>query len=175
MKYRARRIASIFMGFRLKLQHRNIKCNWKETLIEKGVVIVCRDDGLITANRIIVEPNVYLASSGSLMIGNNVFFNRNTIVVCREQVTIGDNCIIGPNVCVYDHDHIFDASGIKEGFKTRPVRIGNNCWIGAGVIILKGSIIGNNCVIGAGTVVTGMIPDGSIVKSNRDYTTVPIK
>ena len=48
--------------------------------------------------------------------------------------------------------------------------IGNNCWIASNVVILKGTKIGNNCVIGAGCIVSGIIPDNSIVRlSNNNY------
>ncbi|MCH5396488.1 DapH/DapD/GlmU-related protein [Limosilactobacillus fermentum] len=48
------------------------------------------------------------------------------------------------------------------------VKIGRNCWIGSNVVILKDSIIGNNCVIGAGCVVSGNIPDGMLMRTNKE-------
>ena len=78
---------------------------------------------------------------------------------------IGNDCIFGENVCMYDHDHLFERKNgnfREQGFKKIPISIGNNCWIGSGVIILKGVSIGNNCVIAAGAVVTKDIPDGEI-------------
>ena len=47
-----------------------------------------------------------------------------------------------------------------------PVRIGNNCWLGAGVIVMPGVTIGDNTVIGAGSVVTKDIPSGVVAVGN---------
>ena len=76
-----------------------------------------------------------------------------------ERIEIGSGTTIGPNVCIYDHDH-----NIKQGEDiTAPGRIENDVWIGAGCIILKGVTIGKNSVIAAGAVVTTDVPSFSIV------------
>jgi len=98
-----------------------------------------------------------------------VSINRNTIIVSREEIFIGKGTSIGPNVCIYDHDHRYNRNGIsKKDFVTSPIYIGERCWIGANVIILKGATIGDNCVVGAGTVVRGEIPDCSMVYDKRE-------
>lgn len=79
--------------------------------------------------------------------------------------------MFGESVKVYDHNHRFaDAKPIKEqGFSNGEVHIGNHCWIGSNIVILKGVNIHDNCVIGAGCVVSGDIPEGSIVKRNDAF------
>jgi acetyltransferase-like isoleucine patch superfamily enzyme len=110
-----------------------------------------------------------ISSSASLLIGDNVFFNRNCIIACRSDIKIGNGCAFGPNVCVYDHDHRFGEEGMVSGeYNYGSVIIGNNCWIGAGAIILKGTTIGNNCVIGAGAIVKGNVPDNSLAFSENN-------
>lgn len=126
-----------------------------------------------------MKPGSYIAvvNGGSVSIGDRVNINRNTILVCHDSVTIGDCCSFGPNVMLYDHDHKFGVNGMEKGYKTAPVIIEKNCWIGAGVIILRGTHIGEGCVIGAGTVVKGNIPAHSLVKSegNRSLLIEPIR
>lgn len=108
-------------------------------------------------------------SNAHISIGKCCSFNRNCILVSHDEISIGDNCIIGPNVVIYDHDHKFNEYGIEHNiYTTEKVVIEEGCWIGAGVIILRGSHIGKNCIIGAGTVITGTIPSNSIVKSDRN-------
>lgn len=126
---------------------------------------------------LIMKPNAYCAimDGGSLHIGSNVSIARNTIIVCHDNITIGDRCSIAPNVAIYDHDHRFGPDGIKPGYNTKPVVIEKNCWIGIGTIILRGTHIGEGCVIGAGCVVTGDIPSHSLVTSARGLTIVPIE
>ena len=114
-------------------------------------------------------------NNGKLTIEDNVYFGRNCTIVCHNAVTIGKKCAFGPNVTIYDPDHRFGLNGIEEGFRAAPVIIGDNCWIGAGSIILRGTRIGDGSVIGAGTVVKGTIPPHSIVTSGRDLCITPIK
>jgi acetyltransferase-like isoleucine patch superfamily enzyme len=119
--------------------------------------------------------NVSLSSiGGDLQIGNRVSFNRNCIIICHKKITIGDHVMFGPNVTIYDHDHIFSDEGILPGFKYGPVVIENGCWIAANVTILRNTHIGEGCVIGAGTVVKGDIPPHSLVTGNRELNIVPI-
>lgn len=132
---------------------------------------VIKNNGHITlGKRTTVFNRVTLsANGGKLTLGNHVFFNRNCIAVALQQITIGDNCIFGPGVIVYDHDHKFNSNGIILGeYNTSPIIIDNNCWIGANVTILRGTHIGEGCVIGAGTVVKGDISPHSLVTNNRE-------
>lgn len=139
--------------------------------------LIIRQNGKIYLGRSIATySNVHLSAiNGTLNIGNAVSFNRNDIVICRDSIIIGNGCLFGPNVCLYDHDHIFNTDGIKNDFKTSPIVIENNCWIGAGSIILRGTHIGEGSVIGAGTVVKGNIPPHSLVTSDRKMIIRPIE
>jgi acetyltransferase-like isoleucine patch superfamily enzyme len=80
-------------------------------------------------------------------------------------------------VKIYDHNHRFNQHiEIKQqGFSNGSVIIGQHCWMGSNVMILKNTVIGDNCVIGAGTVVSGTIPSNSIVKAGYSLTVEPIK
>lgn len=99
-----------------------------------------------------------ISVDGILDIGKDVFINYGTIINVREHISIGDGCLIGQNVLMYDHDHDYRSDNIREKFITEPITIGKNVWIGSGVIILKGVNIGDNSVIAAGTVVTKDVP-----------------
>ena len=106
--------------------------------------------------------------NADLIIGDNVFVNRGCAFVAKERINIGSDCIFGPNVFIFDHDHEFNSNGVIKGqYVTKAIEIGNNVWIGAGSIILKGAVIGDNSIIGANTVVSGYIPERSIVTANR--------
>jgi acetyltransferase-like isoleucine patch superfamily enzyme len=111
-------------------------------------------------------------SGGKLSIGNRTSFNVRCIVACRYNITIGQNVAFGPNVMIYDHNHIMDpTSGVRNtDFELESIDIGDNCWIGAGTIILSGAHIGNNCVIAAGSVVKGTVPDHTVLIQKRTNT-----
>ena len=111
-----------------------------------------------------------------LIIGDRVYFNEGAMLSCKESIRIGSGCRFGPNVKVFDNDHRFDAEhGVSSEHKASPVRIGENCWLGANVVILRGTAIGDNCVIGAGCVVKGNIPAGSLVTMSRELNIRPIQ
>ena len=138
--------------------------------------IYVKSGKLTVGKNVTIKQGVYIATvdGGIISIGNNCSFNRNDMLVSHESITIGDNVAVGPNTVFYDHDHIFGASGLKPGFKTAPIVIEKNCWIGAGVTILKGTHIGEGSVIGAGCIVKGEIPAHSLVTSNRELNITPI-
>lgn len=112
---------------------------------------------------------VYLGKDASIRVGHDVFFNRGCSINCLKQVEIGDHCIFGENVKIYDQNHRFsDRKEIirSQGYNIAPVKIGNDCWICSNVVILKNVTIGNHCVIGAGCVISHDIPDNTIVRQN---------
>lgn len=100
------------------------------------------------------------AESGSLEIGNKCFFNTHVSITCLQRVTIGNRCQIANNVVIVDHDHDYRAGW--GHYQTAPVTIGNDVWIGANAVILKGSVIGDGAVIAAGAVVRGTVEPHSI-------------
>lgn len=107
---------------------------------------------------------------GRLTIGKNTSFNYGCIVTCHKEIKIGEGVEFGPNVLIYDHDHDFKvAGGIKEKkFNYGKVEIGDNVWIGANTVILRGTKIGNNSVIGAGSVIKGEFPDNCVIVQKRE-------
>ncbi len=85
----------------------------------------------------------------------------------RLYIVFGDNVFIAPNCGFYTAGHPVDALERRKGLEyARPITIGNDVWIGAGVSVLPGVTIGDNCVIGAGSVVTKDIPANSVAVGN---------
>ena len=101
-------------------------------------------------------------------IGNNVLTNNNLKIIARGTVDIGDDCLIGENVTIMDHN----AHGVKPSERrtsagtVKDVSIGKNVWIGNNVTILPGSKIGDNSILAVGCVVKGNIPANVIVQGN---------
>lgn len=105
-----------------------------------------------------------------VQIGKNLSMSNNCMVVAWERIEIGDNVQFGPGVLVYDQDHDYNVAGglAAEKYKTSPITIGNNVWIGANVIILRGTVIGDNCVVAAGSVIKGIYPDNVLIYQKHD-------
>ena len=108
---------------------------------------------------------------GKLTIGDGFFMNRNGTINCHNKIEIGKCCLIGENVHIYDHNHVFkekDRAIASQGFKDRVVKIGDYCWIGTGVTILGGVTIGDNVVIGANCLIYHDIPSDTVLKNKQD-------
>lgn len=107
-----------------------------------------------------IEPPFHANWGGHhIKLGNHVYANFNLTIADDTYVTIGDHTMIGPNVTLSSAAHPILPELRQHGYQYNlPIHIGNNCWLGAGVIILPGITIGDNSVIGAGAVVTRDIP-----------------
>lgn len=113
---------------------------------------------------------IRVRKGAACIIGNNTSVNSNNMIACHESIVIGDGVQFSPNVQIYDHDHDYKhPGGLKANrYKTAPVVIGNNCWIGANSVILRGTTLGENCVVGAGSVIKGNYPDNSVIVQKRE-------
>lgn len=162
-------IARLWRNIRLKIANGKDLSLPLRTKLGKSADICCEMGIVQIGDHGSAMDNVHLSaiSGGKLIIGDNTHINRNCIFVSRKDIHIGNNVSFGPNVCIYDHDHCFDVNGKKDGYTLGEVIIGDNCWIGAGCIILKDTNIGEGCVIGAGCVLKGTIPSYSLVTMNR--------
>ena len=133
----------------------SIPQNWDQITIEGTAAL---DDGVVLLCSGPSKPDKLVISAGT-------YVNRNTMFDASESIIVGAGCLIGPSCYITDHDHGSnpDQAIAEQPLVAQPVRIGNNVWIGAGTIILKGIEIGDAAVIGAGSVVTKSIPAGSKV------------
>ena len=158
---------------------RIIKKNWLSRLrqhqtngsIQIGFGFKCNNK--IKSNSIgLIQPCVFniLSSKSRIVIGNNVGISGSTICA-RENVTIGDNVLVGSGCLITDNDaHPINwedrCERRNEKILSAPITIGNDVFIGARSIILKGVTIGDRSVIGAGSVVTKDVPADSVVAGN---------
>lgn len=114
---------------------------------------------------------IEVRNGAELKIGNNVGMTATTII-CYNKISIGNNVLLGVGVHIYDTDfHNINPLARLYGDSndtviSRPVIIGDNSFIGAFSIILKGVTIGKNAVIGAGSVVTKDVPNNEIWAGN---------
>lgn len=110
-----------------------------------------------------VGEDAYL-KSGYLML------RLGTSLVCKRKMNIGNNVLIGRDACIYDSDYhtIYDDK-FQQTNPDKSVSIGDNVWMGARVLVLKGSRIGNDSVIAAGTIVSGEVNNNLVyAKKNKN-------
>lgn len=100
-------------------------------------------------------------------LGKGVYANFGATFVDDTHIYIGDATMLGPNVVIATAGHPIDPELRARALQyNMPVRIGRNCWLGAGVIVMPGVTIGDDTVIGAGSVVTKDIPSGVVAVGN---------
>ncbi len=114
-----------------------------------------------------IHPSFHCDYGFPIRAGDNFYANYDCIILDVCPVTIGDNVMFGPRVCIYTAGHPLDAeiraTGIEFG---KPVTIGNNVWSVGNTVINPGVTIGSNVVIGSGSVVTKDIPANVIAAGN---------
>jgi len=113
-----------------------------------------------------IEPPFHCDYGSNIHCGHNVYFNVNCVVLDAARVTIGSNVLFGPGVQLYAATHPLAAEVRRTLELAQPISIGDDCWLGGGVIVCPGVTIGLGCVIGAGSVVTKNIPPYSLAVGN---------
>lgn len=123
-----------------------------------------------------IQGPVYFHYGVHTKIGKRFFGNFNLMIQDDAPVTIGDDCDFGPNVTIVTpiHPMVADERYRMRGpdgepkhlCHAKPVHVGNDCWLGANVVICPGVTIGDGCVIGAGSVVVKDIPAHTFAAGN---------
>jgi acetyltransferase-like isoleucine patch superfamily enzyme len=136
--------------------------------IHGNVLEAMREGRLRVGAGALLEPNVWITAPGSarVRIGRGTFLNMGVMIAAQELVEIGDHCMLANGCFVTDSSHRYDDPERPvpwQGFESKgPTRIGDNCWLGANVVVTSGVSIGERCVIGANSVVTRDIEPFSV-------------
>ena len=115
-----------------------------------------------------IEPPFHANWGGKhVHFGKGVYCNFGVTMVDDTHIYVGDYTLFGPNVTVATAGHPVLPELREKGYQyNASIRIGKNCWIGAGAIILPGVTIGDGTVVGAGSVVTKDLPAGVVAVGN---------
>lgn len=164
----------MFIGKRTKLTHKShIHCG-NGVQIKDYVEIngLCKDGVIIGDNSSIGRYTIIRGTGSFKKLGVGIKIGRNfgcgdfCFFGCSGGIEIGDNVIMGQNVRLHSQNHNFKRYDIPikdQGVVSKGIKIGRNCWIGSGSVILDGVTIGEGCVIGANSVVTKDISDNMVV------------
>ena len=114
-----------------------------------------------------IVPPFYCDFGTGIHIGEHVFINFNCTMLDNSSISIGNHTLIGPNCQFYCPQHPMNYRERREPKEHAfPIKIGDDCWLGGGVIVCPGVTIGNRCIIAAGSVVIEDIPDDSLAAGN---------
>jgi acetyltransferase-like isoleucine patch superfamily enzyme len=135
--------------------------------LDRGVRLKATDGGAIHLGpNVSVGRNVtIIAKNADITIEENTFVGESCIVVANSGIAVGADCLIGERVTIRDQDHGLElASGPfrMQRSTSTPVRIGDNVWLGANAVVLKGTSIGDDSVVGASAVVTRDVPNSCV-------------
>jgi len=154
-----------------KLRDRKIVAGKNVVVKEYVEISICNTGNLIIGDNTFFHARCWLLltmPNPKVQIGKWVFFGRNTIIACKNNIRIGDFTIFAPNCYVIDHEHGLSQADIILNQKSvlKEVNIGRDCYFGAGTIVLGGVSIGDGAVIGAGSIVTKDIPEYQVWAGN---------
>jgi maltose O-acetyltransferase len=114
-----------------------------------------------------IRPPFYVDYGSHIRIGARCFANFGLVALDVAAITIGDDVQIGPNVQLLTPTHPVEPEPRRQKWEAaQPIAIGNNVWLGGGVIVLPGVTIGDNTVVGAGSVVTRDLPADAVAVGN---------
>ncbi|MGA8364474.1 MAG: acyltransferase [Solirubrobacteraceae bacterium] len=136
--------------------------------VHGNVLEAMREGRLRIGAGALLEPNVWITAPdrARVVIGAGTFLNMGVMIAAQELVEIGAHCMLANGCFVTDSSHRYDDPDKPvpwQGFTTKgPTRIGDNCWLGANVVVTGGVTIGERCVIGANSVVTRDVEPFSI-------------
>ncbi|MCD4853325.1 sugar O-acetyltransferase [Arthrobacter sp. AK01] len=106
-----------------------------------------------------IRAPIYVDYGFNVTVGSGTFINYNLTALDVAPIRIGSDCQIGPNVQLLTPTHPLEAKPRRDKLEAaKPIVIGDNVWLGGGVIVLAGVTIGENSVVGAGSVVTKDLP-----------------
>jgi maltose O-acetyltransferase len=114
-----------------------------------------------------IRPPLYVDYGSHIRIGARCFANFGLMALDVAPITIGDDVQFGPNVQLLTPTHPVEPGPRRAKWEAaRPIRIGDNVWLGGGAIVLAGVTVGSNTVIGAGAVVTRDLPADVVAVGN---------
>lgn len=115
----------------------------------------------------VIRPPFFVDYGENLHVGARTFINANLTALDVARITIGEDCQIGPNVQLLTPTHPLEPGPRRDRLEAaQPITLGDNVWLGGGVIVCPGVTIGDDSVIGAGAVVTRDIPAGVVAVGN---------
>jgi maltose O-acetyltransferase len=116
---------------------------------------------------VVIKPPLFMDYGYQTTIGAGTFVNSGAVILDVGRVTIGADVQIGPNVQILTPTHPLEPELRRSGVEAaEPITIGDNVWLGGGVIVCPGVTIGRDTVVGAGSVVTRDLPPGVLAVGN---------
>ena len=138
--------AKIRLGLR---QH--LPCGGKPVYLGHGARLDVAPNGVMELGRGTYVDDccrLQVSARAHMTIGEGCYLNTNCRLGAAEDVRLGARTMLGPNVCVFDHGHVFDAGRVHGAVASAPVTIGERCWPGANALVAKGVSTADRICVG---------------------------
>lgn len=165
---------SIFVGKKTKIYcKKNISIGFKSKIHNDVKIDALSLNGVVIGKHCVIGERTRIECTGSLeklgkgvVIGDRTSFGSDCYFGAAGGIEIGNDVVAGQYIRFHSENHNYDNLNIlirEQGVNHKGIKVGNNCWIGAGVVFLDGAEIGDGCVVAANAVVTGKIPSNVVV------------
>lgn len=165
---------SVFIGRKVKVIEKKHLAIGEKTKLQDGVYIdALSKEGVFIGENVVLGRNTRIECTGGLQsvgkgvkIGNRTTFGNGCTFGAAGGIEIGDDVVAGQFIRFHAENHNFnDKTKLirEQGVTHKGIKIGNNCWIGAGVVFLDGAELGNGCVVGANAVITKKFPSDVVI------------
>ncbi len=124
--------------------------------VERGAKLVF--EGRFAADR---DVEIVVYKGGELRFGEDVYVGHGSTIVCARSIEVGKGTLIADLVTIRDTNHrrVADVPVGRSGVDSKPIRVGENCWLGSKVTVVAGASIGNDVTVGANAVLAGQFGD----------------
>ena len=129
--------------------------------------------GVILGDHVVLGRNTRIECTGSLQhvgigvkIGNDTSFGSDCYFGAAGGIEVGSNVVAGQYIRFHSENHNYDDLDVlikDQGVSHKGIRVGSNCWIGAGAVFIDGAELGDGCVVAANAVITKKFPSNSVV------------
>lgn len=172
--WKLRTMKRVFVHYSSTIKCRSRIYSMQNLSIDRGCYIDALSlKGISFGNNVSIGKYTTIECTGTLKslgkglkVGSRVGLGTHGFFGCAGGIEIGDDTIFGNYVSLHSENHNFQDRNIPirlQGVKRKGIIIGKDCWIGAKVTILDGTVIGDGCIVAAGAVVRGYIPPYSII------------
>jgi len=151
-----RRAVGVLCAFVLRLVTAGRIRGRRFILRPPATIRLLRGGRIVIGDDVMISPRARLVADGAeLRIGARSFIGHNATLVAMAPLVIGSDALIGENCSIHTENH--GPPGARGDFASAPIEIGDESWLGAGVVVLAGSTVGARATVGANAVVTGTL------------------
>ena len=165
---------NIFIGKNVKVIEKKHLTIGKKAKLQDGVYIdALSREGVSIGEGAVIGRNTRIECTGGLQnigkgvkIGSRTTFGNDCMFGAAGGIEIGDDVVAGQFIRFHSENHNYnDLTKLirEQGISHKGIKIGNNCWIGAGAVFLDGAELGDGCVVGANSVVTRKFPEKVVI------------